>query len=93
MHESTFHGLHHWHQRMFEKLGWVILAKEYGNMDKVKCYINGVNHLEESISQKILRTNDQYKIRDLKILLQNVNILQHYVNQIFSNQSVSGPRR
>ena len=36
--ETTFHGLHKWQEAKFEKLGWMILAKSKGHMDKVMAY-------------------------------------------------------
>lgn len=93
MHFSTFHGLHQWHQKMFEKLGWVILAKEYGHIEKVKCYIDSVNHLEQNIIQKISVTKDKDKIQDLEILLQNVKILQNHINKDFASFSFSRTRK
>ena len=79
--ETTFHGLHKWQEAKFEKLGWMILAKSKGHMDKVMAYINSLHRLRQSIIQKINHIHDKDKKEDLKIMLNNVNILCEHADK------------
>jgi len=80
-HNCTFHGLHDWSSHMFEKLGWMILAKQNNNKDSIKCYIKSLNHLQQEIKSKHKETKDYDRRRDLEELLNNVSYLaQHAKN-------------
>jgi hypothetical protein len=50
--EMTFKGIHKWHASMFEKLGWMILAKEKGMTYKIAPYKMSLQKLKCSILKK-----------------------------------------
>jgi hypothetical protein len=82
----TMHGLNEWHKAMFEKLGWMVLAKSRATPHtdaKIKNYIDGVDSLIASINKKIGETKDADRIADLKVLLANTTILQSHVKKDF----------
>jgi len=35
----TMHGLNRWHEYIFEKFGWMTLAFNHGNIEKVNVYL------------------------------------------------------
>ena len=83
--EATHHGLQEWYKMKFEKLGWMILAKERGMDDKVMEYKNAVNRLEKAIEHKLkYHTKDIDRKDDLKIMLDNVAVLKQHVEKDFS---------
>lgn len=80
-HYATFHGLHHWHKAMFEELGWMILAKKYGYMDKVYAYKNSVVRLKEALEKRMASMKDTDRKKDLSILHQNVITLMEHAEK------------
>ena len=76
-HQATNDGLIKWYNDMFEKLGWMMLAKSNGMKDKIVSYKHSINRLREHLECKIMETFDMDKINDLKIMLNNVKILLH----------------
>ena len=82
MYYATYHGLHKWHEHMFEKLGWMILAKDNGYSSKIKAYLDGVNHLEKALNEKLKIVKDEDRYDDLEILLHNVKILKKKANKL-----------
>ena len=80
---ATFHGLHNWHNAMFEKLGWMVLANEHGYNEKVSSYKTGLNRLAEKLQCKLNNVSEQDRKDDLKIMLDNVNILIAHVSKDF----------
>jgi len=79
--ETTYCGLHKWYNEKFEKLGWMILAKKKGYMDKVNTYLNSLYRLKMAIQHKINHIHDKDKKDDLKIMLYNVLILIEHANK------------
>ena len=81
--EATMHGLSHWYDAMFEKLGWMILAKEQGMTDKVMSYKASVERLKKSIEYKIKHVKEADRKADLRIMWNNVCVLEKHVYEDF----------
>jgi hypothetical protein len=80
----TSSGLHEWYRHMFEKLGWMVLAKSYGDMNyKIDAYKESVLRLRTKIQCKIEHMRDYDRRSDLYIMLRNVNILIDHVEKDF----------
>jgi benzoyl-CoA reductase/2-hydroxyglutaryl-CoA dehydratase subunit BcrC/BadD/HgdB len=73
--DATMEGIHHWYKRMFEELGWMILAKHRNMLDKTSTYKNSLDRLKTAIEQKLARIHDKDKKDDLEIMHKNVLIL------------------
>ena len=82
----TFHGLHHWTKHTFEHLGWMVLAQERGHNDKIMCYKNSLKRLRESLENELKVMEDNDRRRDLEVLLENVEILQNFVNKTLTGK-------
>lgn len=81
--DSTFYGLQSWYAAMFEKLGWMLLAKHRGIVEKISVYQNGVQRLKESIEHKMKDTKDHDRKADLEIMHENVCILLEHITKDF----------
>ena len=81
MHAATFHGLHGWSKAMFEKLGWMVLAKAKGYGFKIPVYKKSIEHLIESIEHVMMEYRDADKLHDLNVLLMNAKCLKAFVNK------------
>ena len=81
--ESTMHGLDHWHENVFEKLGWMVLAKEKGYNDKVTEYKHSVMRLKSAIENKLAHIHELDRKDDLQILHNNVSILLKHIHKDF----------
>lgn len=77
--ETTIYGLNLWFKNKFEKLGWMLLAKKHGYMDKVKEYKNSVGRLEKAIKHRLTHIVDLDEKMDLQIMLKNVHILEEHI--------------
>lgn len=76
--DATFHGLHGWHKALFEELGWMILAKHRGIIEKTTVYKHSIERLKTSIEHKLKDTKDHDRKEDLKILHENVLVLHEH---------------
>jgi hypothetical protein len=82
VHDVTFQGLNEWYKRKFEKLGWMILAKRDGYMDKVMAYENSIKRLHTAIGQKIEDIHDKDTRADLYIMKENVEVLLEHAKTL-----------
>ena len=80
---TTMHGLHEWYVAMFEKLGWMILAKNKKYNDKIAAYKNSIRRLKHELEQKIEQVEEHDRKTDLKIMHHNVCLLMDHVNKDF----------
>ena len=76
---STFHGLQCWYHAKFEKLGWMVLAKEKGYDYKVESYKISLIDLLQSIEYLMAEYEDTDRIHDLTVMFDNVKCLQDFV--------------
>ena len=81
--EYTLCGLHQWYESMFEKLGWMLLAKRNGWTDKVMSYKNCIHRLEDAIEHRWKQVKDKDTKQDLYIMLDNVKCLKEHVAKDF----------
>jgi hypothetical protein len=76
---NTFHGLHCWYEAKFEKLGWMVIAKEKGYDYKVESYKLSLDDLLKSIEHVMDEYEDNDRKHDLQVLHDNVKCLQDFV--------------
>jgi len=81
--DATYHGLHHWFKHLHEQLGWMVLAKHYGMMDKVAVYKHSIQRIQCAIEKKIKHTKDKDRKEDLRIIHHNIMILWEHVKEDF----------
>lgn len=79
----TFKGLHSWYKKMFEKLGWMVLAERDERIEKIKWYKKSINHLIEAIKEKHDMIEEADRKLDLHIMLNNAESLRDFVNNAF----------
>ena len=80
---ATMHQLSGWFRAMYEKLGWMVLAKAKGLNSKVAEYKKNVAHLVSSIEHVKSEYTDMNRIHDLNVLHMEANVLLKYVNKHF----------
>lgn len=77
--QATMQGLTRWYVSMFEKLGWMVLAKKLGDMEhKINAYKESLNRIEEKIECKINTVKELDHKNDLHIMLKNIKILKDH---------------
>jgi archaellum component FlaC len=79
----TAYGLQKWHNAMFEKLGWMVLAQAKGYDDKVVQYKNSIDHLIETIKHVMKEYEDHNRKHDLNVLLMNAEVLREHAAKDF----------
>lgn len=80
-HASTMYGLNKWYVAEFEKLGWMVLAKEKGHYYKIVSYKKAIHHLLESIQHVMSEYTDPDRKHDLAVLHMHVLCLDSFVKK------------
>ena len=81
--EVTMHGLNKWYESVFERLGWMILAKKHGYSDKIHAYKSEIQRLKMGIEHKLTHVHEIDRKTDLMILHENILELEKHVNEDF----------
>lgn len=79
--QATTKGLMEWYVHLYEKLGWMVLAKEQGLKFKLDFYKKSIRLLKEKLMCKINSVKDYDKRSDLQIILNNVIVLQKHAEK------------
>jgi len=83
VHEVTYDGLNHWYKHLFEHLGWMLLAQKYGYKDKISTYKSSIMRLKKALEMKLADLDDPDKKKDIKIMWDQVCILNDHVKRDF----------
>ena len=81
---ATMYGLKKWHKKMFELLGWMVLAYDRHYDEKVNCYKVSLKRLRDKLKCKIDSVRDEDKRDDLKIMHKDVLKLIKHVDKDFA---------
>jgi hypothetical protein len=81
--DATMCGLQQWYKSKFEKLGWMILAKNKNMHEKISEYKHSLEHLEKAIQHKMDYHVCKDDKDDLMIMLHNVKVLIEHVKKDF----------
>jgi hypothetical protein len=77
----SIRDIQHWYTHEFKKLGWMILANESGETEKLHCYKKSLEHLKDHIERRMKKYVDRQSKVDLEIMHNNVSVLQRHVNK------------
>jgi hypothetical protein len=76
----TLHGFECWYKHIFEKVGWIILAKKNGNTARVANYVQMLDHFLEDANLRQFKNPDS--VDDMKIMKDNVTILKNFITPL-----------
>jgi hypothetical protein len=95
MHNRTYLGLQFWTKKMFEKLGYMLLAHRDNQKEQLQSYVDNLKILLLYIENKInyynslmnksknkVTINIEVKIHDMQVLHENVNVLMNFAKEL-----------
>ena len=78
---GTMFGVNRWFRTMYEKLGWIVIAKAKGLNHKVVEYKRNLARLVRMIEQLMSEYMNVNRIHDLRVLHMEAKALLAYVNK------------
>lgn len=82
--EITYDGINMWYVSIFKKLGWMVLAKDKYPR-KVIQFKFSIDKWLEKTNNKLKTDMPEYMKQDIKILRQNMMVLDEHVKLIFAD--------
>ena len=76
---GTMMGIHSWYKCMFQKLGWMVLAKGKGYDHKIENYKISIANLLKTIDHVSKEYESKNRKHDLNVLKMHVLHLQKFV--------------
>jgi hypothetical protein len=80
---ATYHDLHIWNKHLFERLGWMVLAKEMGYKDKIQAYKTEIKRYKHALKVAQEELKEQDHQRDMHLLEEKIEILEKHVKKDF----------
>ena len=77
-HAATMQGINQWYVSMFEKFGWMLLAKEKGMEYKIEPYKKSIDNLLKTIDHVKGEYEDHNRKHDLGVLRMHVEVLKKH---------------
>ena len=78
---GTMKGIHGWYEAMFEKLGWMVLAKAKGYNEKISAYKKAIDHLLKTTEHVMGEYESANRKHDLKVVHMNTTALKVFVEK------------
>jgi hypothetical protein len=75
---GTMKSVSMWHKAMYEKLGWMVLAKAKGYDYKIEPYKKSIDNLIKTIEHLMKEYENHNRKHDLNVLLMNTRVLQDF---------------
>ena len=78
---STNVSISHWYKKVFDRLGWTVLAAAQGYNYRVTAYKKSVENLLKTIDHVAAEYEDHNRLHDLKVMKMHVEVLHDYVEK------------
>ena len=79
---NTIHGLTRGYNTLFEKFGWMVLAKEKGYKDKVAVYKNYIDRWLSSAKHLATEYENHNRKHDINVMVMYVKTLKEYAAKV-----------
>lgn len=77
----TINSISKWYTHLFDKLGWMVLAKKNGCAYKISDYKKSINHLLKAIEHLMDEYKNHNRKYDLNVMLKTTMVLRDFVTK------------